>query len=483
MSAGGRHPRFGQPSWTALGETLQMTLLLSILATLAISVTLLSFYPVPIPSAISSGLPSDDLPGSVQDAYMLPVASSSGNTERTVSNDAYTGEAVTIPDNTSDQSLWGYADMFEPGIVTAILVSVDLSHPSQGDLKIVLTAPDGTEVILHNREGGNTPYLVKEYTSATSSALASLAGQVSDGRWMLSVGDYSQGRVGTMEGIRVALTYILLPPLPNPIQTVGEISESPDIPIPDDTDGQDTSLVLDIIDGGSVSDVFVLANITHPYRGDLRVVLTAPDGTEAVLHGRSGGSIDDLWLKLPDDDDVNPFLPMLGINATGRWMLSVGDYSPDHAGTIHDWDIRVRHEKQPPAPDHPVPGYSHTVQPDIAIPDDTDSQAVSSVIHIPYEGVLTEIYVSVDITHPYRGDLRVVLTAPDGTEAVLHGRSGGGQNNVVTVYSSDTGKKNLERLVGSGTAGDWTISVGDYGDGDAGTLNRWGMTLEYDKPF
>ena len=452
-----------------------------LLAILVMSIMLLSFYPAPAPPALGSGLPSYDPSGYVRATDTFPVASS-GSTERTVINNVYFGGTATIPDNTSDQSLGNFADMFERGVVTAISASIDLSHPSQGDLKIVLTAPDGTEVILHNREGGHTPYVVKEYTSATSSALASLAGQASDGRWTITVGDYSQGRVGTMESIWVELTYVLLPPVPNPIRTVSGIDASPDIPIPDDTDGQDTSFVLDIPDGGTVSDVFVLANITHPYRGDLRVVLTAPDGTEAVLHGRSGGDLDDLWLKLPADDR-DPFLPLLGMNATGLWTLSVGDYSRGHTGTIHDWDIRVGHEKQPPAPAHPVPGYSHAVQPDLAIPDDTDSQAAaSSVIHIPYEGVLTEIYVSVDITHPYRGDLRVVLTAPDGTEAVLHGRSGGGQNNVVAVYSSDTGG-DLERLMGSGTAGDWTISVGDYRDGDTGTLNQWGMTLEYDKPF
>ncbi len=457
---------------------MQATLLL--LATLAVSAILLSFYPAPIPSALSSGLSSDDPSGYVPATDTFPVASSGGTAEITVRNNVYGGTS-TIPDNTSDQSIWNFADMFEPGIVTAILASVDLSHPSQGDLKIVLTAPDGTEAILHNREGGHTPYVVKEYTSATNSALASLAGQLSDARWTLSVGDYSQGRVGTMESIRVDLTYILLPPVPDPIRTASDIDASPDIPIPDDADGQDTSLALSIHDGGTVSDVFVLANITHPYRGDLRVVLTAPDGTEVVLHGRSGGGMDDLWLKLPDDD-MDPFLPLLGMNATGSWTLSVGDYSPDHAGTIHDWEIRVGHEKQPPAPDHPVPGYSRTVQPDLAIPDDTDSQEASSVIHIPYEGVLTGIYVSMDITHPYRGDLRVVLTAPDGTETVLHDRSGGGQNNVVAVYSSDTGG-DLGRLMGYNTAGDWTISVGDYRDGDTGTLNQWGMTLEYDRPF
>ena len=322
---------------------MQATLLL--LATLAVSAILLSFYPAPIPSALSSGLSSDDPSGYVPATDTFPVASSGGTAEITVRNNVYGGTS-TIPDNTSDQSIWNFADMFEPGIVTAILASVDLSHPSQGDLKIVLTAPDGTEAILHNRKGGHTPYVVKEYTSATNSALASLAGQLSDARWTLSVGDYSQGRVGTMESIRVDLTYVLLPPVPNPIRTASGIDASPDIPIPDDADGQDTSLALNIHDGGTVSDVFVLANITHPYRGDLRVVLTAPDGTETVLHDRSGG----------------------------------------------------------------------------------------------------------------------------------------GQNNVVAVYSSDTGG-DLGRLMGYNTAGDWTISVGDYRDGDTGTLNQWGMTLEYDKPF
>ena len=93
------------------------------------SVILLSFYPAPVPPALSSGLPSDDPSGHIQVTDTFPVASS-GSTEKTVRKNVYFGEMVTIPDNTSDQSLGNFADMFERGIVTAILASVDLSHPS-----------------------------------------------------------------------------------------------------------------------------------------------------------------------------------------------------------------------------------------------------------------------------------------------------------------------------------------------------------------
>ena len=87
--------------------------------------------------------------------------------------------------------------------------------------------------------------------------------------------------------------------------------------------------------------------------------------------------------------------------------------------------------------------------------------------------------MSADISHTYRGDLKVMLTAPDGTEAVLHDRSGGGQNNVVSLYGSEN-NGDLAQMVGTEVAGEWTISVGDYRAGDTGVLNQWGMTLEYD---
>ena len=449
-----------------------------LIVALVMSVVLLSYHFEPVPATHEIGVPTWEQTRHVP-ASGIPLEEICDCITRTVSENVYFGP-VGIPDNASGQPVRIFADKFLRGVVTSITASIDISHPSQGDLKIVMTAPDGTEAILHNRQGGQTTYVPKEYDSATSHALASLTGLESDGRWWLTVSDYSEGRTGSADKITITITSIPLKPEPGPVRTLSSSEGSPDSPIPDDTDGQDMSYVLDISDGGTVSDVYVLANITHAYRGDLKVILTAPDGTESVLHGRSGGGMDDLWLKIPSYD-VDVLLPFEGMNATGSWVLSVGDYSPDHTGMVHDWQITVGHEKPAPKPSYPVPGRDYYREPGLAIPDDTDTQAVSSTISVPHGGALSAMYVSVDISHAYRGDLKVILTAPDGTESVLHGRSGGGQNNVASLYGSEN-NSDLAQLIGMDVAGEWTISVGDYRAGDTGVLNQWGMTLEYDAP-
>ena len=432
-----------------------------------------SYYFDPVHAFSDLGLSQES---QVWHARMLgiPLEELCGCPTRSVYSDV-SFSAGKIHDNTEVQSFRSYVITPPRGLVTDIWTSIQITHPSQGDLKVVLEAPDGTEAVLHNRQGGQTPYASKTYMSSTNPALASLVGQESAGKWWLTIGDYSEGRTGMIDFIRIELTFIPLPPA-DPVRTISSNGDEPYTPIPDDTDGQDTSYVLDIQDGGTVSNIFLTADITHEYVGDLRVVLTAPDGSEAVLHSRLGGHKDHLLLDLTTDN-WDPLLPLVGMNATGRWTLSVGDYSYGHTGTVHEWGITVWHEKPPP--ELPVPGYSHIVKPDLSIPDDTDGQDTSSVISIPHEGTLSEIYVSADISHTYRGDLRVVLTAPDGSEAVLHNRLGGGQDNVSSVYSSED-TDTLARLIGTKTAGDWILSVGDYGDGDVGVLNQWGLTLKYD---
>ena len=46
------------------------------------------------------------------------------------------------------------------------------------------------------------------------------------------------------------------------------------------------------------------------------------------------------------------------------------------------------------------------------------------MITVPGFGAATSVSVSVDIAHPFIGDLTVELVAPDGTARTLHDRNG-----------------------------------------------------------
>jgi len=90
-------------------------------------------------------------------------------------------------------------------LVGSVEVSVDISHSYIGDLRVSLRAPAGMEAILHNETGGSGDNLVKTYTSATTAALGSLAGQAISGTWRLSVSDRAVQDVGKLNTWRVVI--------------------------------------------------------------------------------------------------------------------------------------------------------------------------------------------------------------------------------------------------------------------------------------
>lgn len=77
--------------------------------------------------------------------------------------------------------------------------------------------------------------------------------------------------------------------------------------------------------------------------------------------------------------------------------------------------------------------------------------------------------VTVDITHPYIGDLIVELVAPDGTAYMLHNRTGGSADNIRNTYTVDLSAEQI--------SGSWKLRVRDAARGDVGTLNRWSLAF------
>ena len=77
--------------------------------------------------------------------------------------------------------------------------------------------------------------------------------------------------------------------------------------------------------------------------------------------------------------------------------------------------------------------------------------------------------VAVNITHTYKGDLKVDLVAPDGSIYVLHNRTGGSADNIIQTFSVNLSTEALN--------GTWNLRVNDNAGGDIGTLNRWSITF------
>lgn len=96
----------------------------------------------------------------------------------------------------------------------------------------------------------------------------------------------------------------------------------------------------------------------------------------------------------------------------------------------------------------------------------TDSFVVSENITLEHVEI---VYTG---THTYRGDLRIVLTSPNGTQSVL-------ANDRLTDNRNDFNawKFMSVRNWGESSSGTWTISVSDGYQGDTGSFTSWQLIL------
>ncbi|MBX7222471.1 MAG: proprotein convertase P-domain-containing protein [Blastocatellia bacterium] len=114
--------------------------------------------------------------------------------------------------------------------------------------------------------------------------------------------------------------------------------------------------------------------------------------------------------------------------------------------------------------------YSNTTA--TAIPDN-NTTGITSTINVPTGDNLTisSLSVSVNITHTWRGDVKVDLVGPDNTTVNLKATSSSDSaDNVVATYTP-TG------FNGKASAGAWKLRVYDLASADTGTLNNWSMAI------
>jgi subtilisin-like proprotein convertase family protein len=81
--------------------------------------------------------------------------------------------------------------------------------------------------------------------------------------------------------------------------------------------------------------VDVTLNATHTFRGDLRVVLISPDGTESVLAEKHSDGGDDY-----NDWRFGTIRPYEETSA-GTWTLKVSDEASQDTGTFNSWSLKI----------------------------------------------------------------------------------------------------------------------------------------------
>jgi subtilisin-like proprotein convertase family protein len=138
---------------------------------------------------------------------------------------------------------------------------------------------------------------------------------------------YGFGSVDAAAAVRAAATWVNLPPETS--VTSGTVTVNRDIP-DDDMTGVSSSVTIDRL--LKVETVEVVLDLTHPFRGDLRVVLTSPDGTKSVLatpHADGGDGYHWTFSSTHHWDEI----------AKGKWTLTVTDERYGDVGTLSSWKL------------------------------------------------------------------------------------------------------------------------------------------------
>jgi subtilisin-like proprotein convertase family protein len=112
-----------------------------------------------------------------------------------------------------------------------------------------------------------------------------------------------------------------------------------------------------------------------------------------------------------------------------------------------------------------------------AIPDNT-GKAVFGDIDIESDVVVERVDVTVNITHPFIGDLEIALTSPDGTTSYLMYRPSQGALSAVGSDQHDI-HFTFDTVLDWGEAarGRWSLAVMDRATGNVGTFDSWSIDI------
>ncbi len=242
---------------------------------------------------------------------------------------------------------------------------------------------------------------------------------------------------------------------PAPNDSVDSYENTTPLTIPDNTtDG--VSNTITVSDDVAIGSLKVELNVEHTYIGDLIITLSKGDKT-VTLHNRQGAGTDNL-------NETFSVTEFDADSAQGEWTLHVSDHAGQDTGQVTSWTLHVAGSDLPLSDTRK---WSEELQTDI--PDD-DANGIVRTLSVGDEGTIKSIKVTIDITHPYIGDL-IVKLQKEANEQVLHSREGGSADDLQKTFT-------LDSFTGAPVAGDWKLIVTDNAGRDVGHLNSWTLEAE-----
>lgn len=131
-----------------------------------------------------------------------------------------------------------------------------------------------------------------------------------------------------------------------------------------------------------------------------------------------------------------------------------------------DSDCRTNAACQPAMPMMGTGVVEQSASPAAPIPDN-NTTGISNTLELVGAGNVSSLALTVDITHPYRGDLTLRLQHGARTVTVVD-RQGAGEDNIRETFA-------IADFNGDALAGPWTLTVVDGAGSDMGTLNSWSL--------
>jgi bacillolysin len=242
-----------------------------------------------------------------------------------------TAPQLAIPDNQPD-GIVSILTVPRAGQISSVKVAVEIRHSYIGDLRLTLTSPSGTPVVLHDRTGASTRDLITTYDATTTPGLVALGGSPAQGDWRLSVSDHAALDIGQLRRWSLEIGVDVAP-------QVVRAEALTALAIPDNAP-TGISSAISITSSGLARDLKISLDITHTYIGDLRIALVAPSGQQAVLHDRLGGSQDNL-IQTYDTASTPVLTSLVGQAIQGDWTLRVMDLAGRDVGKLNKWSIEL----------------------------------------------------------------------------------------------------------------------------------------------
>lgn len=244
------------------------------------------------------------------------------------------GEAVAaalINDN-DPQGVSSVITIFESGKISALRVSLDITHTYIGDLKVELIAPSGERAVLHDRKGGGNDNLIAIFDSESKQELKAFLGLHAQGNWTVWVADLAAIDTGKLNRWSIELDLEA---------STGSASydAAPNLDIPDgDPTGISHAIMVDR--EGVVQEIKVSVDISHNYVSDLRVELFSPGGKRAVLHNATGSGKPDI-VRTFEAKDAADLTGFRGQPLKGNWIMRVTDLEQRDVGRLNKWAMEL----------------------------------------------------------------------------------------------------------------------------------------------